>query len=166
MRQAEGACGSVSPDGHVSVLGLAWLGTALQWCLGDSWHGLVHQHLLVLHSLTCSTHKTHGTCSSRCQQQFTLITGNSTTTEQMWKERRRHSWSSLEPDWILILGGEGVKVSIYQEMLTNFSNDPLKVVTYKNCNLAGYLKVFSRFFFFAFGIKLVYFEVNNELYYP
>lgn len=46
-----------SPDGHVSVLGLAWLGTALQWCLGDSWHGFVHQHLLVLYSLTCSTKK-------------------------------------------------------------------------------------------------------------
>lgn len=43
---------ALSPDGHVSVLGLPWLGTALQWCLGDSWHGLVHQHLLVLHSLT------------------------------------------------------------------------------------------------------------------
>lgn len=40
------------PDGHVSVLGLTCLGTALQWCLGDSWHGFVHQHLLVLHSLT------------------------------------------------------------------------------------------------------------------
>lgn len=51
----------LSPDGHVSVLGLAWLGTALQWCLGDSWHGLVHQNLLVLHFLTCATHKTHRT---------------------------------------------------------------------------------------------------------
>lgn len=51
----------LSPDGHVSVLGLAWLGTALQWCLGDSWHGLVHQHLLVLHFLTCATQKTHHT---------------------------------------------------------------------------------------------------------
>ncbi len=51
----------LSPDGHVSVLGLAWLGTALQWCLGDSWHGLVHQHLLVLHPLTCDTHKGHHT---------------------------------------------------------------------------------------------------------
>ena len=50
-----------SPDGHVSVLRLAWLGTALQWCLGDSWHGLVHQHLLVLHFLTCATRKTHHT---------------------------------------------------------------------------------------------------------
>lgn len=44
-----------SPNGHVSVLGLAWLGTALQWRLGDSWHGLVHQHLFVLHFLTCDT---------------------------------------------------------------------------------------------------------------
>lgn len=44
--------GADSPDGHVSVLGLAWLGTALQWCLRDSRHRFVHQHLLVLHSLT------------------------------------------------------------------------------------------------------------------
>lgn len=50
-----------SPDGHVSVLGLAWQGTALQWCLGDSRHGLVHQHLLVLHFLTCATHKIYHT---------------------------------------------------------------------------------------------------------
>lgn len=50
--------GADSPDGHVSVLGLAWLGTALQWCLRDSRHRFVHQHLLVLHSLTWSTQNT------------------------------------------------------------------------------------------------------------
>lgn len=56
-----------SPDGHVSVLGLAWMGTALQWCLGDSWHGLVHQHLLVLHSLTCGdTDPSHVTVRRMC----------------------------------------------------------------------------------------------------
>lgn len=75
-----------------------------------------------------------------------VITGNSTTTEQMWTESRRHSWSSLEPNWILIFGGEGVKISIYQEILTHSSNCPLYVVTYlKICNLAGCFKVFFGF---------------------
>lgn len=45
-------CSEDSRDGDVSVLRLSWLGTALQWRLSDSWHGLVHQHLLVLHFLS------------------------------------------------------------------------------------------------------------------
>ena len=52
-------CGEMHPpDGHISELGLAWLGTALQWRLGDSWHRFVHQHLLVLHLLTWVTKHT------------------------------------------------------------------------------------------------------------
>lgn len=69
-RSWRGGCDVVhSPDGHVSVLGLAWLGTALQWCLGDGWHGLVHQHLLVLHFLTWAPHKTHYISGLRWQAQ-------------------------------------------------------------------------------------------------
>lgn len=40
-----------SRDWHISVLRLAWLGTALQWCLGDCGHGLIYQNLLILHPL-------------------------------------------------------------------------------------------------------------------
>lgn len=43
---------ALSPDGHVSILRLTWLGAALQWRLSDGWHRFVHQCLLVLHPLT------------------------------------------------------------------------------------------------------------------
>lgn len=64
------------PDGHVSVLGLTCLGTALQWRLGDGWHGLVHQHLLVLHSLTWPTQETDMANKRARQQKNTLQTAS------------------------------------------------------------------------------------------
>lgn len=54
----EGVGGRNSPDGNFFVLGLAWLGTALQWRLSDSWHRFIHQNLFVLHFFTWSNPST------------------------------------------------------------------------------------------------------------
>lgn len=76
------------PDGHVSVLGLTCLGTALQWRLGDGWHGFVYQHLLVLHSLTWPTQEMYMSHKRAYQQENKLYTASRSdlhTETSVWK---------------------------------------------------------------------------------